>query len=150
MRTQLTLGPSLLSCMKALVAASAAACAAFAADPASAQELERRYIFANSYCKHPIRLLVHHKDSQRPHHTHAWYTLAPYEETRLADSGVTLMQIVGEPVYVFAETTGPGAPSYQWAGSDAMTSYNGVNYRLRQVALTVNKRGELEFGLSCG
>lgn len=149
MRTSLAPSFQLLS-RRTLAAASAAVVAATAANPASAQDLERRYLYANSYCKHAIRLLVHHKDSQRPHHTHAWYSLAPYEETRLADNGITLMQIAGEPVYVFAETTGPNAPAMQWAGSDNLTNHNGVNYRLRQVALTLNQRGELEFSLTCG
>lgn len=47
--------------------------------PAKAQELDKRILFANSKCKYPIRFLIHHKDSDSPHHAHAWYHFRPWE-----------------------------------------------------------------------
>ncbi|MET3603219.1 hypothetical protein ABIC99_001003 [Sphaerotilus sulfidivorans] len=117
---------------------------------ASAQLVDTRILFANSKCKYPIRFLIHHKDSDNPHHPHAWYHFRPWEEKRLQANDVVLRQIVGQPLYLFAETIQePGVPGLIWGGDDAIATLNDVGYRLRRVSLTVNSRGELEFEFNC-
>jgi hypothetical protein len=113
--------------------------------PSSAQET--RYLYANSLCKHPMRILVYHKDTQAPHHAHAWYFFRPYEENRLQASGVVLRQIVGADLYVYAETT--EGELYYWRGTDVNVMWDNVYYQLRRMPLTVNARGELEFRFTC-
>jgi hypothetical protein len=116
--------------------------------PALAQRPpELRDLYANSHCRFPLRLLVHHKDSDYPYHSHGWYQFKPYDEDRLLASGVILRQIVGLDVYIFAETT--DGSRRVWGGNDATTTFNGVTYRLRRVPLTVNDKGYLEFRLTC-
>lgn len=117
---------------------------------AQSQELEKRTLFANSRCKHPIRFLIHHKDSENPHHSHAWYHFRPFEEKRLQANDVVLRQVVGQSLYLYAETLQePGVPSLIWGGNDAIANFNNVGYRLRRVPLEVNGRGELEFEFTC-
>jgi hypothetical protein len=136
--------------LRALAAASCIAVALCATAPAQAQSLDTRTLYANSHCQHPIRLMVHHKDSTNPHHAHGWYEFRAYQENRLQANNVVLRQVVGEPLYVYAETVGgPGVPLQVWGGTDATVSFAGVNYGMRRVGLTVNTRGELEFGFSC-
>lgn len=118
--------------------------------PAKAQELDKRILFANSKCNYPIRFLIHHKDSDSPHHAHAWYHFRPWEEKRLQANEVVLRQIVGQPLYLFAETLQePGVPGLVWGGNDAVATIDDVGYRLRRVPLAVNGRGELEFEFTC-
>jgi hypothetical protein len=109
-----------------------------------------RFLYANSLCRYPMRILVHHRDSQSPHHTHAWYSFRPYAESRLEANGVVLRQTDGESLFVYAETVpGPGVPSLVWSGNDARTTVNGVNYNLRRLSANLNSRGELEFQFTC-
>ena len=108
---------------------------------------ETRVLFANSLCKYPMRIMVHHKDSQGDHHTHAWYFFAAYGEDRLAANSVVLRQVVGENLYVYAETL--EGRLFVWEGRDAKTIFDGRYYNLRRVPLTVNQRGELEFKFTC-
>jgi hypothetical protein len=108
---------------------------------------ETRVLYANSLCKYPMRIMVHHKDSQSDHHTHAWYFFGPYEENRLVANDIVLRQVVGESLYVYAETL--EGRLLIWEGRDAKTSFKGVYYNLRRVPLTVNQRGELEFKFTC-
>lgn len=136
-------------CIDALVPLTAAAALAGLCTPASAQSYETRYLYAKSQCRYPLRLLVHHRDSGNPHHTHAWYVLDPYEGIRLEDRNVTLRQIVGEDLYAFAETVGANSPAMQWAGSDQSTSFDGVYYRLFRARLFVNQNGDLQVTLRC-
>lgn len=125
-----------------------AALLALVSTTALAQNLETRVLFANSYCKHSVRFLIHHKDSVHPHHSHAWYYFSPWEGKRLQAGGITLRQIVGENLYIFAETVNKDPP-LQWSGNDAQTVFNNVTYTLKKVPLLVNSRGELEFRFSC-
>jgi hypothetical protein len=122
----------------------------FTSQPIQAQELDKRILFANSKCKYPIRFLIHHKDSENPHHPHAWYEFRPWQENRLEANNVLLRQIVGQPLYIFAETLKePGVPELIWGGTDATANLNNVGYRLRQTPLVVNSKGELEFEFNC-
>lgn len=128
------------------------ACAGLATlvSPANAQLLETRVLYANSYCAHPVRIMVLHKDSTHAHHVHAWYEFRPYQESRLEDRGVVLRQVVGADLYFYAETlTGGNTPALTWRGNDATGTFNNVNYPMRRTTLTVNARGELEFSLTC-
>lgn len=129
--------------------ALAVACNVLAAPPASAQRLETRELYANSLCKHPLRLLVYHKDSESAYHPHAWYHFRPYEESRLQASDVTLRQVVGYELYIYAETHGSGVPRLTWGGKDGTAKFEGLFYSLRKVPLTVNQYGHLEFQLTC-
>ena len=115
-----------------------------------AQELDKRILFAYNKCKYPIRFLVHHRDSEAPHHPHAWYNFNKSEATQLSDNGITLRHVVGQPLYIYAETIQKtGVPFLIWGGTAATASLNNVSYRLVQVPLAVNGRGELEFEVSC-
>lgn len=117
---------------------------------AHAQDFDRRYLYANSRCKYPIRFLVYHKDSNNPQHAHAWYHFQPYEEKGLEANGVVLRQIVGVPFYIYAETLPePGVPNRIWAGNDAIADFNDVGYSVRKMPLIVNSKGELEFTFYC-
>lgn len=119
---------------------------------ANAQERQRS-IYVNSYCKHPLQILVHHRDRGNSYHTHAWWTFEAFDESRLSSINVTLQQIEGEPLYYFAETiTRPGVPYQVWGGeglSAVTTTFNGVEYKLRRASLTVNSQGDYELTLTC-
>ncbi|MHC5596195.1 MAG: hypothetical protein ACYTXC_09605 [Nostoc sp.] len=91
---------------------------------AHAQDVERRFLYANSKCKYPIRFLVYHKDSGNPQHAHAWYNFRPYEEKGLEANDVVLRQIVAIPLYIYAETLNePKVPKIIWAGNDAVAFF---------------------------
>jgi hypothetical protein len=117
---------------------------------AHAQDFDRRFLYANSKCRYPIRFLVYHKDSNLPQHAHAWYYFRPYEEKRLEANDVVLSQIVGVPLYIYAETVRePRVPELIWAGNDAIAFFNDVGYRVKKVPLIVNSKGYLEFEFYC-
>lgn len=115
-----------------------------------AQELDKKILFAHNKCKYPIRFLVHHRDSEAPHHPHAWYNYSKSEATQLSANGITLRHVVGQPLYIYAETIPKiEVPFLVWGGTDATASFNNVSYRLVQIPLAVNGRGELEFEFRC-
>lgn len=117
---------------------------------AIAQQADTRAIYVNSFCKYPVRVVVHHKDSQANHHPHGWYVFDAYEESRLQASDVVLRQVVGENLYFYAETVRrSGVPELVWGGSDATASFEGVSYDLKRAHLFVNKSGQLELKLTC-
>lgn len=117
---------------------------------AHAQQYMSRYIYANSVCAHPIRMMVYHKDSYNNYHTHGWYYFKPYEESRLKANDVVLRQLVGYDLYVYAETdTRYGAPSLTWAKGDTVAAFEGTYYNMTRVNTFVDGRGDLEFKLSC-
>jgi hypothetical protein len=107
-----------------------------------AQLPETRVLYANSLCKYPMRIMVHHKDSQSDHHTHAWYFFGPYEENRLVANDVVLRQVVGESLYVYAETI-EGRYPLVWQGRDAKTrpSKNGQKGSLFLPRMWTSSRG---------
>ncbi len=122
---------------------------ACSAMPAAAQ-LETRFLYANSECKYPIRIMLHHKDGPNDHHPHAWYVFRPYEENRVQDNNVVLRQVVGANLYVYAETLADSnVPAMSWRGTDRMVLFNNVYYPMMRVPLIMNARGELEFKLRC-
>lgn len=117
---------------------------------AIAQSSDTRAIYVNSVCKYPVRLVVHHKDSQADHHPHGWYVFEAYEENRLQANEVVLRQMVGENLYFYAETLKrSGVPELVWGGSDASASIEGLSYGLKRAHLFVNARGQLELKLTC-
>ncbi len=137
------------SLRKTISTVAVVACTALHAS-AMAQQLDARAIYVNSVCKYPVRLVVHHKDSQADHHPHGWYVFEAYEENRLQANDVVLRQVVGENLYFYAETLRrSGVPEMVWGGSDATASFEGVSYDLKRAHLFVNQRGQLELKLTC-
>ena len=135
--------------LRACAALCALAAASTVSLPAMAQA-DTRPLFINSSCKYPVRLLVHHKDSRHEHHPHGWYTFEAYEENRLQANDVTLRQVVGEDLFIFAETVQrSGVPGLTWGGNDSTTVFQGVQFSLRKANLFVNQKGDLEVKLTC-
>lgn len=115
-----------------------------------AQQYYTRYIYANSVCRYPIRMMVYHKDSENNYHPHGWYNFRPYEESRLKAHNVVLRQVVGYDLYFYAETDNRyNVPAMSWARGDAAVNFEGIYYNLTRANLFVNTKGELEFKLSC-